>query len=83
MEPDPPAIFVINLQEANKKLIFFLKLFSLIIFEGTVHLHNLSKTKSQKEVTKRYGRNQGFSDPDPGRPKKHTDPDSDPDPKYG
>ncbi len=49
--PDP-AIFVIDLQEANKKLIST-KVFLLItFFEGTVHLHNFSKIKSQNEVTK-------------------------------
>jgi hypothetical protein len=40
-----PAIFVLDLQDANKKLfkkkIFFLK----------VNLNNFSKIKSQKEVT--------------------------------
>ncbi len=49
-DPDPdPAIFVINLQEANKKndkksfsAYFFLK----------IHLHDFSKIKSQKEVLK-------------------------------
>jgi hypothetical protein len=44
LDPDP-AIFVINLQDANKKLFsayYFLK----------VHLHHFSKIKSQKEVTK-------------------------------
>jgi hypothetical protein len=48
--PDPePAIFVIDLQDANKKLIkkkisayYFLK----------VHLHHFSKIKRPKEVTK-------------------------------
>jgi hypothetical protein len=50
MDPDPdPDIFVIDLQNANKKLAkksfcdyYFLK----------VNLHNFSKIKSQKEVTK-------------------------------
>jgi hypothetical protein len=51
MDPDPaqapdPAVFVIDLQDANKKLFFsayyFLK----------VHLHHFSKIKSHKEVTK-------------------------------
>jgi hypothetical protein len=50
MFPDPDtAIFVIDLQDANRKLIkksfyayYFLK----------VHLHNFSKIKSQKDVTK-------------------------------
>jgi hypothetical protein len=39
MDPDPdpdldqdPAIFVIDLQEANKKLIFFMNFFLLITF---------------------------------------------------
>jgi hypothetical protein len=46
MDPDP-AIFVIDIQDASKKLIKksvynFLK----------VHLHHFSKIKSQKEVTK-------------------------------
>jgi hypothetical protein len=50
MDPDP-AIFVINLQDANKK-IFKKKFFCLFLFEGTVHLHHFSKIKSQKEVTK-------------------------------
>jgi hypothetical protein len=43
LDPDP-AIFIIDLQDANKKLIsayYFLK----------VHLHHFSKIKSQKEVT--------------------------------
>ncbi len=48
-----PAIFVTDLQDAIKKLIFsanyFLKL----------HLHNFSKIKSQKES--QNSRNQGFS----------------------
>ncbi len=36
--PDPdadPAIFVIDLQDDNKKLILFQKFFSLLLFEGT------------------------------------------------
>jgi hypothetical protein len=44
LDPDP-AIFVIDLQDTKKKLIsayYFLK----------VHLHNFSKIKGQKEVTK-------------------------------
>jgi hypothetical protein len=44
MDPDPdPAIFVIDLQDANKKL--FKKFFCLLLFEGT-------RIKSPKEVTK-------------------------------
>jgi hypothetical protein len=35
-DPDPdPAIFVIDLQEANKKLILLKKFFCLLLFEGT------------------------------------------------
>jgi hypothetical protein len=43
-----PAIFVIELQDANKKLIFVRKF--LLLFEGTCTA--FSKIKSQKEVTK-------------------------------
>jgi hypothetical protein len=51
MDPDPdPAIFVIDLQGANKKIIFFAK-FSAYFFLK-VHLHHFSKIKSKKEVTK-------------------------------
>jgi hypothetical protein len=46
MDPDP-AIFVIDLQDANKKLI---KLICLLLFEGT--FTSFFKDKSQKEVTK-------------------------------
>jgi hypothetical protein len=52
MDPDPdsdPAIFVIDLQEATKKLI--IKSFSAFYFLK-VHLHYFSKIKSKKEVTK-------------------------------
>jgi hypothetical protein len=40
MDPDPdadpdPAIFAIDFQEANKKLFFFIKVFCLLLFEGT------------------------------------------------
>jgi hypothetical protein len=48
MDPDP-AIFVIDLQDANKKK--FKKKISAYYFLK-VHLHNFSKIKSQKEVTK-------------------------------
>jgi hypothetical protein len=49
MDPDPdsdpdPAIFVIDLQDANKKLIK--KVFWLLLFEGT--FTSFSKIKSQK-----------------------------------
>jgi len=49
MNPDP-AIFVTDLQDANKKLIFC-KSFSAYYFL-TLHLHQFSKIKSQKKVTK-------------------------------
>jgi hypothetical protein len=49
MDPDL-AIFVIDLQDANKKQICFLW-FSAYFFL-MVHLHHFSKIKSQKEVTK-------------------------------
>jgi hypothetical protein len=55
MDPDPdadpdPAIFVIDLQDANKKQINK-KSFPADPFLK-VHLHPISKIKSQKEVTK-------------------------------
>jgi hypothetical protein len=64
MDPDPdadpePAFFVIELQNANKKLIFNKKSFSAYYFLK-VHLHNFSKIKSPKEVEKN-SRNRGFS----------------------
>ncbi len=55
MDPDP-AIFVIDLQEASKKLIFN-TIFSAYYFLK-VHLHHFSKIKSQKEP--QNSRNQGF-----------------------
>jgi hypothetical protein len=58
MDPDPdPAIFVIDLQDASKKLIFQHN-FSAYYFLK-VHLHQFSKIKSQKES--QNSRNQGFS----------------------
>ncbi len=48
-DPDP-AIFIIDLQEANKKLIFLKKFFCTLLFKGI--FHHFSKIKSQKEVTK-------------------------------
>jgi hypothetical protein len=52
MDPDSDpdsAIFVIGLQDANKKLINK-KFFCLLLFE--VHLHHFSNIESPKEVTK-------------------------------
>jgi hypothetical protein len=58
MDPDPdPAIFVIDLQDASKKLIFN-KNFSASYFLK-VHFHHFSKIKSQKES--QNSRNQDFS----------------------
>ncbi len=48
MDPDP-AIFVIGLQDANKKLIKK-KFFRLLLVEGT--FTSFFKDKSQKGVTK-------------------------------
>ena len=63
MDPDPdsdpvpdPAFFVIDLQDASKKLIFN-TIFSAYYFLK-VHIHNFSKIKSQKEP--QNSRNQGF-----------------------
>jgi hypothetical protein len=50
MDPDP-AIFVIDLQDASKKLIFF-TIFSACYFLK-VHLHHFSKINSQKEAVLR------------------------------
>jgi hypothetical protein len=56
-DPDPdPAIFVIDLQDASKKLIFN-TIFSAYYFLK-LHLHHFSKIKSQKES--QDSRNQGF-----------------------
>ncbi len=63
MDPDPdadpdPAIFVtLDLQDANKKLIYFFYFFCWLLFEGTIT--SFLKIKSQKEDTN--NRNQGFS----------------------
>jgi hypothetical protein len=52
MDPDlDPAIFVIDLQDASKKLIFKHN-FSAYYFLK-VHLHHFSKIKSQKESQNR------------------------------
>jgi hypothetical protein len=48
MDPDP-AIFVIDLQDANKKII--IKSFPAY-YLLKVDLHHISKIKSPKEVTK-------------------------------
>jgi hypothetical protein len=59
MDPDPDpdvdldlAIFVIDLQEANKKTNFFIKFFCLLLFEGTFtsFLNNKKSKRSHKSV---------------------------------
>jgi hypothetical protein len=51
LDPDPdPSIFIINLQDANKKLIFLKKFFFILLFEG--NFTSFSKVKSQKKATK-------------------------------
>ncbi len=49
-DPDP-AIFVIDLQDANKRQIFSTNFFCLLLFEGTFTSFFKDK-KSQKDVTK-------------------------------
>jgi hypothetical protein len=51
MDPDP-AIFVIDLQDANKKRIFK-KLFLLLLFEGT--FTSFFKDKKSKRIPKIVG----------------------------
>ena len=56
--PDPdPVIFVIDLQDASKKLIFEHNFFCSLLFEGT--FTSFSMIKRQKES--QHSRNQGFS----------------------
>jgi hypothetical protein len=58
MDPDldlDPAIFVIYLQDANKKEILLTKCSAYYFLK--VHLHHFSKIKSQKKAQ----RNQSFS----------------------
>jgi hypothetical protein len=61
-----PAIFIIDLKDANKivKKLIFLKRFSAYYFVK-VHLHHFSRIKSENEVTK-----QMYPDLDPGGPKE-------------
>ncbi len=60
MDPDAdpdPAIFVIDLQDANKKQFFFKKLSAY--YSLKVHLHHFSKIKKVKKKSQ-SSRNQGF-----------------------
>jgi hypothetical protein len=50
-------MFVIDLQDASKKLILYYNFFCLLFFK--VHLHHFLKIKSQQESLN--SRNQGFS----------------------
>jgi hypothetical protein len=75
MDPDTdPAIFVIDLQDVNKKLILK-KFFSLLIFEGTfISFFKYKKSKrSYKTVGIKVFVGSGSipltRDPDPGGPK--------------
>jgi hypothetical protein len=45
-----PSLFVSDLQDANKKYFYFLTYFAY--YSLKVHVHNSSKIKSHKEVTK-------------------------------
>jgi hypothetical protein len=53
MDPDSdtdPAIFIIELQDANKKLVLYHNSFCLLLFEGIFTL--FFKDKKSKRVTK-------------------------------
>jgi hypothetical protein len=53
MDSDPdPAIFVIGLQDTNKKLIFVQRFSAHYFLKVPIHLHHFSKIKSPKEVIK-------------------------------
>jgi hypothetical protein len=52
-DPDP-SIFIIDLQDANKKRIKKKKFFSIVLLGLKVLLHHFSKIKSQKDVTKLF-----------------------------
>jgi hypothetical protein len=51
MDPDP-AIFAIDLQDANKKLIFVKQFFCWYFLKAHLHHFSKIKIKSQKEVKK-------------------------------
>ncbi len=54
MDPDPdPAIFVIDLQDANKKLTCYTKFFYLLLLEGTFSF--IFKDKKSKRSHKAVG----------------------------
>jgi hypothetical protein len=50
-----PSIFIINLQDANKKLTFLKKFLCILLFEGTItsfFKHNKSKRSHKTEEIK-------------------------------
>jgi hypothetical protein len=56
MDPDPdadpdPSIFIIDLQDANQKIIFLTKFFCILLFEGT--FTSFFKGKKSKRSHKR------------------------------
>jgi hypothetical protein len=54
LDPDP-AIFVIDLQNANKKLGIYLKFFlGFLLFEGTFTTFSKDKKKSQTSRNRRF-----------------------------
>jgi hypothetical protein len=58
-DPDPdadPSIFITELQDANKKLIFFKKFSCMLLFEGTF----TSFCKDKKSKKSQNSRNKGF-----------------------
>ncbi len=59
MDPDPdPSIFIIDLQDANKKQICKKKLYCILLFEGS--FTSFFKGKKVKKKAQNSG-NQGFS----------------------
>jgi hypothetical protein len=93
LDPDP-AIFVIDLQDANKTLIFCLNFFSLLLFEGTFtsFFKDKKSKRSHKTVeikvffTIFYDRRIRIRTSDQliriQEAQKHVDPDSDLDPQH-
>jgi hypothetical protein len=56
MDPDPdPAIFVVDLQDANKKLRYLLKVFCFLLFEGTFTSFIFKDKKSKRSHKKALG----------------------------
>jgi hypothetical protein len=56
MDPDPdtdpdPSIFIIDLQDANKKLIFLKQFFGKVLFEGTFTSFFIDKKSKRSHKT--------------------------------